>query len=54
MTCSRCRIVEQPTDSAVYISPYFLDSCPIVSLHNYNCIDNPAGYIQSLFPTGQR
>ena len=52
-TAKRCRIVEQLTDSAVYVPPYFLDYCPIVSLHNYNCIDKTASYIQSLFPTGQ-
>ena len=50
----KCRSVEQLTESAVYISPYFLDRTgPIVSLLNYNSIDNPASYIQSLFPAGQ-
>ena len=44
-----CRSLEQLTDSAFHISPYFLDYWSIVSLHNYNCIDNPTSYIQSLF-----
>ena len=54
LTAKRCRIVEQLTDSAVYISPYFLDywsysQSPQLS----RCIDNPASYVKSLFPTGQ-
>ena len=37
-------------DWAVYISPLFQ---PVVSFFNYIYIDDPASFIQSLFPTGQ-
>ena len=53
-TAKKCRSVEQLTNSAVSISPYFLDYWSYSQSPHYNCIDNPASCIQSLFPTGQR
>ena len=49
----KCRSVEQLTQLSISPSTFYTTG-PIVSLHNYNCIDNPASYTQSLFQTPQR